>query len=65
MSSAAGVGKAVPGQARTRGSATSITGSRLPSSRPRRPAVAIAATGAASSTMNSTLGPGRAGSRGR
>ena len=53
MSSGAGAGNAVPGWVSTAGSSTSMTDKSDPSSRDRRPAVVIAATGAASASMNS------------
>ncbi|GAA4294975.1 hypothetical protein GCM10023161_45080 [Mycobacterium paraffinicum] len=62
MSSGSGAGGAERGWPSTAGSSASMTDMLYPSSRDRRPAVVIAATGAASAIMNSIRVSGSAGS---
>ncbi|VAZ69778.1 hypothetical protein LAUMK7_05717 [Mycobacterium kansasii] len=65
MSSAAGAGRAVPGQPGMRGSAASMTARSHPSSSDRRSAAVTTAVAAASATMNAIRALGNAGSIGR
>ncbi|VAZ63879.1 hypothetical protein LAUMK22_05721 [Mycobacterium kansasii] len=65
MSSAAGVGRAVRGHSRMRGSSISMISRSHPSSSDRRPAAVTTAVAAASATMNAIRALGNAGSIGR